>query len=72
VAPSNQPPPPPPPLAFLRSKPRQHSLRPYQLVGLDWLANMHKKRLNGILVIESDFFFSFFFNAICFATWSYF
>ena len=28
----------------------KHSLRPYQHVGLDWLANMYNRRLNGMLV----------------------
>ena len=28
------------------------SLRPYQHVGLDWLANMHARKLNGILADE--------------------
>ncbi|KAH9503913.1 hypothetical protein Btru_064133 [Bulinus truncatus] len=30
----------------------KHSLREYQHVGLDWLATMHDKRLNGILADE--------------------
>ncbi|KAK7474437.1 hypothetical protein BaRGS_00034320 [Batillaria attramentaria] len=30
----------------------KHSLREYQHVGLDWLATMHEKRLNGILADE--------------------
>jgi SNF2 family DNA or RNA helicase len=28
----------------------KHSLRPYQHVGLDWLANLNDRHLNGILV----------------------
>lgn len=30
----------------------KHTLREYQHVGLDWLATMHDKRLNGILADE--------------------
>ena len=30
----------------------KHSLREYQHVGLDWLATMHEKKLNGILADE--------------------
>ena len=30
----------------------KHKLREYQHVGLDWLAIMHDKRLNGILADE--------------------
>ncbi|GFR90719.1 helicase [Elysia marginata] len=30
----------------------KHTLREYQHVGLDWLATMHEKRLNGILADE--------------------
>jgi len=30
----------------------KHSLREYQHVGLDWLATMYEKRLNGILADE--------------------
>jgi E1A-binding protein p400 len=30
----------------------KHTLREYQHVGLDWLATMYEKRLNGILADE--------------------
>lgn len=30
----------------------KHKLRPYQHIGLDWLATMHAKNLNGILADE--------------------
>lgn len=30
----------------------RHTLREYQHVGLDWLATMYEKRLNGILADE--------------------
>lgn len=30
----------------------KHPLREYQHVGLDWLATMHEKKLNGILADE--------------------
>lgn len=30
----------------------KHTLREYQHVGLDWLATMHEKKLNGILADE--------------------
>lgn len=30
----------------------KHSLREYQHVGLDWLATMYDKKLNGILADE--------------------
>ena len=29
------------------------SLREYQQIGVDWLANLHKKHLNGILADET-------------------
>lgn len=29
------------------------SLRDYQLVGVEWLANLHRKHLNGILADET-------------------
>lgn len=30
----------------------KHTLRPYQHIGLDWLANLYDRKLNGILADE--------------------
>lgn len=30
----------------------KHTLREYQVVGLDWMATMYERRLNGILADE--------------------